>query len=129
MAAEVIATPVKRQRTIAELEAELEKRTAERDEALAQQAATAEILQIVNSSPGDLAPVWDAMLEKATRLCEASFGGLATFDGECFSIAAWRSAPSALVEAFRQPFPAIPGGPLDQLIRGEAIVQIADITS
>jgi GAF domain-containing protein/anti-sigma regulatory factor (Ser/Thr protein kinase) len=95
-------------------------------EALDQQTATAEVLGVINSSPGDLAPVFDAMLEKATSLCEAGFGSLLTFDGERFHAAAFHRVPPAFAEFLRQPLDPGAGGALTRIVRERRVVQVED---
>ena len=97
-------------------------------EALEQQTATAEVLQVINSSPGDLAPVFDAMLEKALRLCAAAFGNLLVYDGRLFSFVSIQGDPD-LVEHMRgrEPFAPVPGTALSRIVEGEDVAHIADI--
>src|SRR5215471_12383811 len=109
---------------LVEAQRERDECAAERDEALAQQAATAEVLGVINASHGGLAPVFNAMLEKALTLCDARFGQLVTFDGVGFHAVAWRGyepGPTAGT-------PPRPGMALYRLVQGERVVHVDDIT-
>ena len=87
---------------------EVQARTRELSESLEQQTATSEVLQVISSSPGELEPVFQAMLENATRICDAKFGALFRFDGKFFHPAALVDAPPAFAEFFWQAGPIVP---------------------
>ncbi len=78
---------------------ELRQRTVDLSEALEQQTATSEVLRVIGSSPGELEPVFQAMLENATRLCEAKFGTMYFREGDAFRAVAMHGAPPAYMEA------------------------------
>ena len=101
------ASTTEPQCTILELRRQLDERRGERDAALAREAALAEVLDVINRSPGDLAPVFDTMLDIAMRLCAAACGGLFTYDGERFHTVAARGVPAAMANP-RKPYCALP---------------------
>ena len=81
---------------------DLTERTADLTEALEQQTATSEVLQVISGSPSDLQPVFAAMLEKAVRICDATFGNVYRWDGEALHLVATRNTPPAFAEARRR---------------------------
>jgi two-component system, NtrC family, sensor kinase len=112
------------------LVSELATRNRDLGEALEQQTATSEVLQVINSSPGDLAPVFDAMLEKALHLCDASFGMLDTHEGDTAHIVASRNLPAPYFEyLMREPLRFGPETLHGRALRTRSVVHIADIST
>ena len=98
-------------------------------ESLQQQTATSEVLKVISSSPGELDPVFRAMLENAVRICEAKFGRLFLVDGDRVRLMADLGVPAALTEntAGRDTFQPMVGGPLENLLRNKKIAHVPDI--
>ena len=107
---------------------ELRQRTDDLSESLQQQTATSEVLRVISKFPGELEPVFQAMLENATRICEAKFGTLFRFDGAAFGVSAQFCTPAELVEFQRQRgmFRPAPGTPLERLMRTKQVDHTAD---
>ncbi|MGE5166396.1 MAG: GAF domain-containing protein, partial [Sphingobacteriales bacterium] len=116
------------QESYAGLEKKVEDRTQALREALEQQTATAEVLKVISASPGELKPVFQAMLENATRICEAKFGTLFLYDGSAFRYAADVGAPLEYTEFQnrRGPFQTTPGSQLDKVLRTKRMNHMAD---
>jgi len=97
-------------------------------EALEQQTATAEVLSVINSSPGNLSPVFEAMLDKAIRLCTAAFGYLMTYDGKRFQEVAHQGLPPAFAEYLPRTHQPGPSGMYAGILRGLSFVQANDLS-
>src|SRR5262249_18307098 len=117
--------------SIADLQRQLDQRTRERDEALEQQAATSEVLKFISSSPSELKPAFDAILERATRICEAKFGTMWLREGDAFRPVALRNAPPAYEERRRNrlfhPADLHPKSAFRRFIETRQVIHFADL--
>ena len=113
----------------ADQQEQIERIRQELNEALQQQAATSEVLQVISASPGDLNQAFDVILANATRLSGAKFGTLYLYDGSSFRTAATHNAPAAYVKLrMRGPIQPGPGTALDRVVRTKRPVHFPDIT-
>lgn len=119
-----------RKPSIADATEKIARLTHERDEALEQQTATAEVLRIIASSPGDLDAALEAILENATRICEAKFGVLHRCQDGAFEARAMVGVPPALAHELqrRALFVSPKGAPLDRLLRTKKTIHTVDAT-
>jgi GAF domain-containing protein len=114
-----------RQRT-----ADLTERTADLTEALEQQTATSEVLQVISGSPGDLQPVFAAMLENAVRICNATFGNIFRWDGDAFHLMAVHKTPPAFAKARKlSPIRPNPTTLFGRLVATKSLVHTANLAA
>ncbi|HEX9073064.1 MAG TPA: GAF domain-containing protein [Pseudolabrys sp.] len=107
----------------------IEQLRCELDEALEQHAATAEVLNVISSSPGELEPVFQAMLANAVRLCGAKFGNLWLREGDVFRIGAMHGALPEYADFLRRKpvIHPLPGHAIGRLASTKEVVQITDV--
>ena len=108
---------------------DLTERTADLSEALEQQTATSEVLQVISNSPGDLKPVFDAMLANAVRICDAKFGTLYLHKEGGLCLVAAHNVPEFLESRGSNPIPPAPGGGLDLVMKTRRTVHIPDLAA
>ena len=109
---------------------DLTERTADLTEALEQQTGMSEVLQVISSSPGDLEPVFAAMLENAVRICDAKFGGIYRWDGVALHLVATRNAPPAFAEHRRRTSVGPnPKSATARMLATKAAVHVADLAA
>ncbi len=109
---------------------ELRQRTDDLSESLEQQTATSEVLSVISSSPEDPQPVFQAMLANATRICDAKFGNIYRWDGECLHLLAAHNTPPAFAE-FRKnaPFRPSPDIPTGRMVTTKTLTHVADLAA
>ena len=111
-------------------ETEVARLTRERDEALEQQTATSEVLRVISSSPGELQPVFERMLENAARVCDANSGVIYRWDGDALHLVAVHNIAPAYAEALgRSPLRPTPGGFVTRIVTTKSVIQIADLAA
>ncbi|WP_249135899.1 GAF domain-containing protein [Bradyrhizobium sp. AUGA SZCCT0176] len=106
---------------------EVQQRTRELSESLEQQTATSEVLSVISRSAGDLEPVFQSMLENATRICGAQFGLMNLYDGDSFHTVGFHNVPPAFEAARQQSFRAHPDGDLGQMVLTKKVAHIHDL--
>ena len=112
---------------IADLRRQLEECRAERDAALAREAALAEVMDAINRSPGDLTPVFQAIVEKAHTLCNAAYGSFQLWNGEKFRAVALRGFSGEMSDRLQQGYSPYPNMPCRSLVEGERVAHCIDL--
>jgi len=123
------ALPGRRSATMAQ-ETAIARLTRERDEALEQQAATSDVLQVISRSKADLQPIFAAILQNAVRLCDASFGDIYSWERGALHLLASYNSPPAFAEERRRSvtIPPSPGSPTARMLATKSPVHITDLT-